>query len=195
MYQFFYKFVNLALPSIRDFRGVSRKLDGNGNYTFGVTDHTIFPEINVDGNKRSFGFDLTIVTSAKTDAEASTFFHVSAFRSARSAQINPKKQLNFSLAKKSAIARNKKRIKMVEQYAQKRADLKAIIANPVRLTRSSSQHSASSPLPRNSSVVCATVAPSLDVHALTSVSSAYLVSLSANSPAKAAFPGVTKSSW
>ena len=69
MYQFFYKFVNLALPSIRDFRGVSRKFDGNGNYTFGVTDHTILPEINVDGNKRSFGFDLTVVTSAKTDAE------------------------------------------------------------------------------------------------------------------------------
>lgn len=69
MYDFFYKFVNLALPSIRDFRGVSRKFDGNGNYSFGVTDHSIFPEINVDGNKRSFGFDITIVTSAKTDEE------------------------------------------------------------------------------------------------------------------------------
>ncbi|MCH2154547.1 MAG: 50S ribosomal protein L5 [Opitutales bacterium] len=69
MYEFLYKFINLALPSIRDFRGVSHKLDGSGNYTFGVKDHTIFPEINVDGAKRTFGFDVTIVTSAKTDAE------------------------------------------------------------------------------------------------------------------------------
>lgn len=69
MYEFLYKFINLALPSIRDFRGVSHKLDGNGNYTFGVKDHTIFPEINVDGAKRTFGFDVTIVTSATSDEE------------------------------------------------------------------------------------------------------------------------------
>lgn len=69
MYEFLYKFINLALPSIRDFRGVGRRFDGNGNYSFGVTDHTIFPEISVDGAKRTFGFDVTIVTTAGTDDE------------------------------------------------------------------------------------------------------------------------------
>src|SRR5207237_5999693 len=60
-----------ALPRIRDWRGVApRWFDGNGNYTLGVPDQTIFPEIEMDKIKRNIGFDVTIVTSAQTDEEA-----------------------------------------------------------------------------------------------------------------------------
>lgn len=71
MYEFFDRLVNLAMPRIRDFRGVSDKaFDGFGNYTMGVKEQIIFPEINVDQVEKITGMDITIVTSAKTDAEA-----------------------------------------------------------------------------------------------------------------------------
>jgi large subunit ribosomal protein L5 len=71
MYEFFDRLVAAALPRIRDFRGLSpRKFDGRGNYTFGIADQTIFPEIELDKVKRTQGMDVTIVTSAHTDAEA-----------------------------------------------------------------------------------------------------------------------------
>jgi large subunit ribosomal protein L5 len=70
MYEFFDRLVAAALPRIRDFRGFSpRKFDGRGNYTFGVGDQTIFPEIELDKIKRQQGMDITIVTTAPTDAE------------------------------------------------------------------------------------------------------------------------------
>jgi large subunit ribosomal protein L5 len=67
MWEFFYRLIAVALPTIRDFRGVSPKLDGQGNYTLGIADFTIFPEI-VE-HKKSMGLDITIVTSAGTDDE------------------------------------------------------------------------------------------------------------------------------
>jgi large subunit ribosomal protein L5 len=70
MWEFLLRLIAVALPSIRDFRGMSPKLDGQGNYTIGVTDHTIFPEITVDNVKKHIGVDITIVTSANTDDEA-----------------------------------------------------------------------------------------------------------------------------
>jgi large subunit ribosomal protein L5 len=71
MYEFFDRLVAAALPRIRDFRGLSpRKFDGRGSYTFGVADQTIFPEIELDKIKRQQGMDITLVTSASTDAEA-----------------------------------------------------------------------------------------------------------------------------
>ncbi|MFO1488736.1 MAG: 50S ribosomal protein L5 [Verrucomicrobiota bacterium] len=71
MYEFFDRLVAAALPRIRDFRGLSpRKFDGRGNYTFGIADQTIFPEIEMDKIKRTQGMDVTIVTTARTDAEA-----------------------------------------------------------------------------------------------------------------------------
>jgi large subunit ribosomal protein L5 len=69
MWEFVYRCLNIALPNIRDFRGVSNKLDGSGNFTLGVEDHTIFPEISTDGNRRNMGMDITFVTSATTDAD------------------------------------------------------------------------------------------------------------------------------
>jgi large subunit ribosomal protein L5 len=70
MYHFYYKLVSVALPAIRDFRGVSSKMDGKGNYTLGIADHTIFPEVAIENQKRTIGMDITFVTSAKTDEEA-----------------------------------------------------------------------------------------------------------------------------
>ncbi len=71
MYEFLERLIKTALPRIRDFRGVSpRAFDGHGNYTLGVKDQSIFPEVELDKIKRNIGFDVTIVTSARTNAEA-----------------------------------------------------------------------------------------------------------------------------
>jgi large subunit ribosomal protein L5 len=71
MYEFFDRLVAAALPRIRDFRGIStRSFDGRGNYSLGISDQTIFPEIELDKIKRQQGMDITIVTSAPTDSEA-----------------------------------------------------------------------------------------------------------------------------
>ena len=71
MYEFLERLINAALPRIRDFRGVSpRCFDRHGNYTLGVADQTIFPEVELDKIKRNIGFDVTIVTTARTDEEA-----------------------------------------------------------------------------------------------------------------------------
>ncbi len=71
MYEFLERLIKTALPRIRDFRGVStRAFDGNGNYTLGVIDQTIFPEVELDKIKRNVGFDVTIVTTATTNEEA-----------------------------------------------------------------------------------------------------------------------------
>jgi len=69
MWEFLYRLLAVALPTIRDFRGVSPKLDGQGNYNLGISDFTIFPEITVENVKKSMGLDITIVTTAETDDE------------------------------------------------------------------------------------------------------------------------------
>ena len=71
MYEFFDRLVSTALPRIRDFRGLSpRKFDGRGNYTFGINDQAIFPEIELEKVKRTQGMDITIVTTAGENAQA-----------------------------------------------------------------------------------------------------------------------------
>ena len=71
MWEFFDRLVATTLPRIRDFRGVSpRHFDGRGNYSLGIGDQTVFPEIELDKIKRTQGMDITIVTSAQTDEEA-----------------------------------------------------------------------------------------------------------------------------
>jgi len=71
MYEFFDRLVATALPRIRDFRGIStRSFDGRGNYSLGISDQTVFPEIELEKNKRQQGMDVTIVTSADSDDEA-----------------------------------------------------------------------------------------------------------------------------
>lgn len=71
MYEFLDRVVNIALPRVRDFRGLSDKsFDGRGNYTIGVKEQIIFPEINIDNINKIIGMDITFVTTAKTDNEA-----------------------------------------------------------------------------------------------------------------------------
>ncbi len=71
MYEFLDRFISISVPRIRDFRGLSDKsFDGRGNYTIGIKEHTVFPEIDVDKITRVFGMDVTIVTTAGTDQEA-----------------------------------------------------------------------------------------------------------------------------
>ncbi len=69
MYEFFDRLVNVAVPRIRDFRGLPDTADGRGNYSMGIDEIIVFPEINLDTVKRSFGMHISIVTSARTDAE------------------------------------------------------------------------------------------------------------------------------
>jgi large subunit ribosomal protein L5 len=70
MYDFFYKLVNIALPRVRDFRGISGKaFDGRGNYSLGIKEHIIFPEIDYDKIDRIKGLNISVVTSAKSDEE------------------------------------------------------------------------------------------------------------------------------
>lgn len=69
MYEFLERLVRVALPRIRDFKGINNKLDGRGNYTLGITEQIIFPEINIDSVDRIQGMNITFVTSANTDEE------------------------------------------------------------------------------------------------------------------------------
>ena len=69
MYEFLERLVRVALPRMRDFKGIANKLDGRGNYTLGIQEQIIFPEINIDGLTRLLGMNITFVTTAKTDEE------------------------------------------------------------------------------------------------------------------------------
>lgn len=69
MYEFLEKLVRVSLPRIRDFKGIESKFDGRGNYTLGITEQIIFPEINIDQVDRIQGLNITFVTSAQTDEE------------------------------------------------------------------------------------------------------------------------------
>ena len=69
MYEFLERLVRIALPRIRDFKGIESKFDGRGNYTLGIQEQIIFPEINIDSITKILGMNITFVTSAKTDEE------------------------------------------------------------------------------------------------------------------------------
>jgi large subunit ribosomal protein L5 len=76
MYEFLERLVSVAVPRIRDFRGLPRTLDGRGNYNVGLTEATVFPEVNADKVKRVRGLHITLVSSARTDEEALSFFEL-----------------------------------------------------------------------------------------------------------------------
>ena len=69
MYEFLERLIRVTLPRIRDFKGIEGKLDGRGNYTLGITEQIIFPEINIDNINKLMGMNITFVTSAETDEE------------------------------------------------------------------------------------------------------------------------------
>ena len=70
MYEFLERLIRVALPRIRDFNGIAEKMDGQGNYTLGIKEQIIFPEIEIDKNPRIHGLEITFVTTANTDEEA-----------------------------------------------------------------------------------------------------------------------------
>jgi large subunit ribosomal protein L5 len=71
MYEFFDRFITIAMPRVRDFKGINDKsFDGRGNFTMGLTEQIVFPEIDIDKVSKIMGMDITFVTSARTDAEA-----------------------------------------------------------------------------------------------------------------------------
>jgi large subunit ribosomal protein L5 len=87
MYEFFDRLISLAVPRIRDFRGLPPKaFDGRGNYTFGVTEQLIFPEIDYDKIDATRGMDITIVTTARTDAEGKALLDAFGFPFRREGQ-------------------------------------------------------------------------------------------------------------
>ena len=69
MYEFLERLIRIALPRIRDFKGIESKFDGRGNYTLGISEQIIFPEINLDGITKILGMNITFVTSAESDEE------------------------------------------------------------------------------------------------------------------------------
>jgi large subunit ribosomal protein L5 len=86
MWEFLDRLVALAIPRIRDFRGLPTKFDGHGNYTFGVTEQLIFPEIEYDKVENTRGMDITIVTTARTDAEGKALLDAFGFPFRREGQ-------------------------------------------------------------------------------------------------------------
>ena len=104
MYEFFDRLVATALPRIRDFRGLSpRKFDGRGNYTFGVAEQTIFPEIELDKIKRTQGMDITIVTSAPDDTQALELLKMMGFPFAEAKEA-PKETVKDAAAEEAKAA-------------------------------------------------------------------------------------------
>jgi large subunit ribosomal protein L5 len=90
MWEFLSRLLAVAIPAIRDFRGVPNKLDGSGNYNIGIADYTIFPEISLESSKRTMGLDISIVTSAENDADAHELLRLVGFPFRRTETAAPK---------------------------------------------------------------------------------------------------------
>ena len=104
MWEFFDRLISLAIPRIRDFRGLNpRSFDGRGNYTFGVTEQLIFPEIDYDKVDAPRGMDITIVTTARTDAEGKALLDAFGFPFRKEGQQ--------SMAKKALINKQQRKPK------------------------------------------------------------------------------------
>ena len=107
MYEFFDRLIATALPRIRDFRGLSpRSFDGRGNYSLGVGDQTIFPEIELDKIKRQQGMDITIVTSARTNEEALDLLKLMGMPFAEAKQTEAKQAKAAQIEQKEAKQSN-----------------------------------------------------------------------------------------
>ena len=125
MYEFLDRLITIALPRVRDFRGVSGKsFDGRGNYTLGLKEQLVFPEIDYDKVDKVRGMDIVICTTAKTDAEAKALL-----KGFQMPFVSLSRRGEDEMAKTSSIERNKKRERLAKKYAAKRAKLKAIADN------------------------------------------------------------------
>ena len=196
MYEFIDRLVNIALPRIKDFEGLSVKgFDNFGNYSFGIKEHIIFPEINFDKVDRIRGMDITLVTNGKD--KKSTFALLEAINFPFNKK-KEKKEVNWGImAKTSSIQRNLKRIRLVKKFLKKRENLKKIIKNkklPLK-DRFAAQLKLAK-IPRNSAKVrirnrCEITGRPHAVYRKLRISRIALRDLAS----KGKIPGMTKSSW
>ena len=192
MYEFLDRLVNIALPRIKDFRGLSsNSIDKFGNYSFGIKEHIIFPEVNFDKVDKIRGMDITLVTTS----------------SSKEATIELLKEFNFPLigikknwgnmAKTSAIQRNLKRIKMNNRYEKKRTELRKIIKDKkLTLAERFEAQLKLNKLPKNSSKIrirnrCEITGRPHGVYRKLRISRIALREMASSGK----IPGMTKSSW
>ena len=196
MYEFIDRLVNIALPRIKDFQGLSVKgFDTFGNYSFGIKEHIIFPEINFDKVDRIRGMDITLVTNGKD--KKSTF----ALLEAINFPFNKKKEkreVNWGfMAKTSSIQRNLKRIRLAKKFLKKRENLKTIIKNKkLPLEERFAAQLKLAKIPRNSAKIrirnrCEISGRPHGVYRKLRISRIALRDLAS----KGKIPGKTKSSW
>jgi len=128
MYEFIDRLVNIALPRIKDFQGLSvNGFDTFGNYSFGIKEHIIFPEINFDKVDQIRGMDITLVTNSKN--KKFTFALLESMNFPFNKQ-KKNKEINWgTMAKTSSIQKNLKRIRLAKKFLKKRENLKKIIKN------------------------------------------------------------------
>ena len=196
MYEFIDRLVNIALPRVKDFQGLSMYgFDNFGNYSFGIKEHIIFPEINFDKVDRIRGMDITLVTTGKD--RKTTFALLEAMNFPFSKKIK-KKGINWgNMAKTSMIQRNLKRIKLVKKFLKKRENLKKIIKNKkLPLEERFAAQLKLAKIPRNSSKVrirnrCEITGRPHGVYRKLKISRIALRDLAS----KGKIPGMTKSSW
>ena len=196
MYEFIDRLVNIALPRVKDFQGLSMYgFDNFGNYSFGIKEHIIFPEINFDKVDRIRGMDITLVTTGKD--RKTTFALLEAMNFPFSKKIK-KKGINWgNMAKTSMIQRNLKRIKLVKKFLKKRESLKKIIKNKkLPLEERFAAQLKLAKIPRNSSKVrirnrCEITGRPHGVYRKLKISRIALRDLAS----KGKIPGMTKSSW
>ena len=196
MYEFIDRLVNIALPRIKDFQGLSiNGFDSFGNYSFGIKEHIIFPEINFDKVDRIRGMDITLVT---TGQDRKITFALLVALNFPFNKKNNKKEINWGImAKTSAIQRNLKRIKLVKRFSKKRADLKKIIKNKkLPLQERFAAQLKLAKIPRNSAKIrirnrCEITGRPHAVYRKLKISRIALRDLAS----KGKIPGMTKSSW
>ena len=195
MYEFIDRLVNIALPRIKDFEGLnSSGFDKSGNFSFGVKEHIIFPEINFDKVDRIRGMDITIVTTGKEKKIIYALFEAFNFPFKKTKN----KKVNWGyMAKTSSIQRNLKRIKLAKRYLKKRESLKKIIKNrKLPLEERFKAQLKLAKLPRNSARIrirnrCEITGRSHGVYRKLRISRIALRDLASNGK----IPGMTKSSW
>ena len=193
MYEFIDRLVNIALPRIKDFQGISvNGLDNFGNYSFGIKEHIIFPEINFDKVDRIRGMDITLVTNGKDKKLTLALLESINF------PFNKRKEINWSImAKTSSIQKNLKRIKLVEKFHKKRKNLKMIINNKkLPLDERFAAQLKLAKIPRNSAKTrirnrCEITGRPRGVYRKFRISRIALRDLAL----KGKIPGMTKSSW
>jgi len=196
MYEFIDRLINIALPRIKDFEGLNVDgFDKSGNYTFGIKEHIIFPEINFDKVDRIRGMDITIVTNGKNKKSVLALLEAMNFPFIKSKK---EKEINWeTMAKTSSIQRNLKRIKLSNKFLKKREKLKKIIKDrKLPLEERFNAQLKLAKLPRNSAKIrirnrCEITGRPHGVYRKLRISRIALRELAS----KGKIPGMTKSSW